>query len=147
MVLKVFKALWFLSVLAVLVNLLFVYASLPEDVILQDEATGKVLAKREFLFYAATLAIIFVNALVYLISKLFYTDEDLRAWFHGLIMTINFFFIVAMNLVQTYNSAEYFDYSKIAFVIYGSVILMILWASSWPLYLLYRKLFAKAAVA
>src|SRR4051812_2903329 len=47
MVLKIFKAVWFLSVLAVLANLLYVYAGLPEQVLIQDESTGRLLVNRE----------------------------------------------------------------------------------------------------
>jgi hypothetical protein len=49
-------------------------------------------------------------------------------------------------LIGTYNSAEKFDYNRIGFAIYGSVILVIIWAVSWPLYRIFRGLFTKQAV-
>lgn len=147
MILKIFKAVWFLSVLAVLVNLLFVYASLPEEVIVRDEDSGRLLANREFLFYAFIAVLLLVNVLVYGFKKVFPLDDSLRTWFHGLVITINIFFIVALNLVQVYNSAEKFDFTKIGFVIYASVYLMIAWALSWPLYRAGRKIMAKQAVS
>jgi hypothetical protein len=147
MVLKIFKGIWFLSVLVVLANLLYVYASLPESVVIQEESNGAILANREFLFYVLTLLLMIVNVMVYIIAKMFPENEDFRSWFHGLIITMNIFFVFAMNLVQVYNSSENFDYSRIGFIIYGSVILVVLWAVSWPLYAIYRKIFAKQAVS
>jgi cytochrome c biogenesis factor len=146
MILKIFKAAWFLSVMAVMVNLLFVYASLPEQVVVQDEGGGRILANREFFFYTLTLLIVFVNVLVYIAGKLFARNEDFRAWFHGLVITINIFFILAMRVIQVYNSAERFDFSRVGFIIYASLALMICWAMSWPFYALYRRFFPKQIV-
>lgn len=147
MVLKIFKALWFLSVLVVLANLLYVYASLPEVVVVQEESTGKVLASREFLFYATTIILVIINVLVYILGQLFIREEDFRSWFYGLIITINIFFVFAMKLVQVYNGNENFDFSRIGFLIYGSVGLVVLWAVSWPLYSIFRKISSKQTVA
>jgi hypothetical protein len=146
MVLKMFKAFWFLSVLIVLANLLYVYAALPENVVIQEESAGRVVAGREFLFYVITAVLVLVNVMVYIFSKVFSREENFRAWFHGLIITINIFFVLAMNFVQVYNSSENFDYSRIDFIIYGSVALVVLWAVSWPVYSLFRKIFPKHAV-
>lgn len=137
---------WFLSVMAVLANLLYVYAGWPQNVILQNEGEGPVQVNRELLFYVLTAMLVVVNVLVYVIGKLFSSEEDFRSWFYGLIITINIFFILAMNLVQVYNSSEKFDFSVVGFMVYGSVALMISWAVSWPLIVIYRKFYAKPAI-
>jgi hypothetical protein len=137
---------WFLSVLALLANLLYVYAGLPENVIVQDESTGRVLANREFLFYAITGLLLLVNVLVYLAAHLYRDNEDFRSWLHGLTISINLFFILSLNFIQVYNSSEKFDFSRVGPIIYGSVGLVVLWAAAWPLYLLYRKFFPKQVV-
>lgn len=147
MALKIFKGAWFVSVLAVLANLLYVYASLPEEVIIQEESTGRIIAGREFLFYAMTGLILLVNSLVYVNSKLNAENMELRSWFHGLVITINIFFIFAMSLIQTYNSLEAFNFAEIGFIIYGSVGLVILWAISWPIYLIIRKIYPKQIIS
>lgn len=146
MILKLFKAVWFLSVLAVLVNLLYVYAYLPEQVVVQDDTGSRILASREFLFYLLTALLLFINVLVYFTRKLFAAEENFRSWFHGLIITINIFFILGLNFVQVYNSGEKFDFSRIAFIMYASLGLMISWAITWPVYTLFRKIFAKQTV-
>jgi hypothetical protein len=146
MVLKIFKGMWFLSMLAVLANLLYVYAGLPEKVIIQEESTGRVLANREFLFYALTGLLLIVNLLVYLAAHVYRENEDFRSWLHGQTISINLFFILSLNFIQVYNSSERFDFSRVGPIIYGSVVLVVLWAASWPVYLVYRKFFPKQVV-
>jgi len=132
MALKLFRAVWFLSALVVLADLLYVYAGLPETVAIQEAEGSQVLLDREMLFYVMLVLIAVCNVLVYLISRLYPAHETLRAWFHGLVVTLNIFFIIALSLVSLFNSQERFDYSRIGFVIYGSVGLVVLWALSWP---------------
>lgn len=147
MILKVFKAVWFLSLLGVLGNLMYVYAGLPEQVSVAEEggATAYVMNK-EALFYSALAFILIMNLLVYLFSKSITPNEGFRAWLHGLVITLNIFFVVGFSFISVYNSAEVFDYSRIGPIIYGSVILVVLWALAWPVYLISRKIFSKSAI-
>ncbi len=144
MILKVFKAVWFLSLLGVLANLFYVYAGLPEQVSVAEEngATAYVMDK-EVLFYAALAFIGILNLLVYLFSKSITPDEGFRAWLHGLVITLNIFFVVGFSFIGLYNSAEHFDYTRIGPIIYGSVILVALWAIAWPVISIGRRVFAK----
>jgi hypothetical protein len=144
--LKIFKAFWFLSMLVLFANFIYVYASLPEKVVIQEEGTSFTSLGREVFFYAITFVIVFVNALVYVVSFVFRKDVDLRAWFHGLVIALNIFFMISLNFIALYNSAEKFDYSKIDFIIYGSIGLFVLWAMGWPFYRLYRKLNIKQPI-
>jgi hypothetical protein len=147
MVLKIFKAVWFLSVLTVLANLLYIYAGMQqEDIIIQEMESGSVKISRELFFYCSLVIVALVNFMVYLTSKAFAKQEAFRTWFHGLIITVNIFFIITFSLIGTYNSSEVFDYSRIGFAIYGSVILVILWAASWPFYRIFKSLTSKQAV-
>lgn len=144
MILKVFKAVWFLSLLGVLGNLMYVYAGLPEQVSVAEKggATSYVMDK-EALFYSALAFIVILNLLVYLFSKSITPDEGFRAWLHGLVITLNIFFVVGFSFIGLYNSAEVYDFPRIGPIIYGSVILMVLWAIAWPVYSIGRKIFAK----
>ena len=144
MILKVFKAVWFLSLLGVLGNLMYVYAGLPEQVSVAEEggATTYVMGK-EALFYSALAFILILNVLVYLFSKSFAPSDSFRTWLHGLVVTLNIFFVVGFSFIGLFNSAEVFDYSRIGSIIYGSVILVVLWAVAWPVYAAGRWIFAK----
>lgn len=146
MILKMFRAVWFLSVLAVLANLLYVYASLPEDVVIQEDGVKQVLVHRDTIFYVMTGIIAFINVLVFIIAKVSPKEEDFRAWFHGQIITINVFFIVGLSLISLVNGQEKYDYARIDFVIYGSVVLIVVWALSWPVLKIFKRFSVKQAV-
>jgi hypothetical protein len=143
--LKMFKAMWFLSVVVVLANLLFVYANLPEQIIVMDDPGNQVLSK-EWLFYSIMIAILLINVMVYLFKRMFPDAEPLRAWFHGLVITINIFIIIAMQALNVYNGFEKYDHNRMEIFISGSLGLVIVWSLIWPLYLLYQKFFFKQAV-
>lgn len=144
MTLKLFRAVWFLSVLVVLANLLYVYASLPELVTVQENEPVSI--TREWLFYIVMAAIVMINVLVYFFKMMYQDAENLRSWFHGLIITINIFLIVSMHALNVYNSAEMFDHDRVGFIITGSLTLIVLWAAFWPLYLVFQKIVFKEAI-
>jgi len=147
MVLKLFKAAWFLSAVVALANLLYIYAGIQQqEIVVQEVEGGALLITRDVFFYCSLGALAFVNFTVYLTSKVFAKEEDFRAWFHGLVVTINMFFVIAFSLIGTYNSAEKFDYSRIGFAIYGSVGLVVVWAVGWPVYRIFKAFATKQAV-
>jgi cell shape-determining protein MreD len=146
MILKIFRSLWFVSLLAVLASLLLVYASLQQTVVVQEEGIHQVRLTRDVFFYTVLAALTLINAMVYLIKKFYLKDETFRSWFHGLIITINIFFIVALSLISSFNSGERFDFSRIGFVVYGSVALIVIWAFAWPVLHFYRRLSSKSTV-
>ncbi len=144
MTLKLFKAVWFVSVLGVLANLLYVYASLPEVVVVQEHE--RVVMGKEWLFYTLVFFIVVINALVYLFKILFPEGERVRTWFHGFIITINIFAVIAMHALNVYNSHESFDHSLVSPYLTGSLTLILLWAAAWPVYLIFQRFFIKQAV-
>ena len=139
-----FRAGWFLSVLVALASLLYVYASLPELVVIQENE--KVALSREWLFYILMIAIVLINLLVYLFKMMFPDGENLRAWFHGLVITINIFLILSMQALNVYNSLEAFNHNLVAMYLTGSLVLVLLWAALWPVYFVVQKFFVKQAV-
>jgi hypothetical protein len=146
MTLKLFNAIRFLSMLAVLFCLLYVYASLPAEVVVAEDGLKNITLDRELLFYSTMAIIVLVNVIVYLFSKRVAPDEHFRIWLNGLVIASNIFFIIAMSFVSLYNSAEKFDFSQIGFIIYSSVGLVALCLISWPIYLVFRKFISKEVV-
>src|SRR5258708_2999959 len=104
--------------MATIVIFLYVYASLPEDILLkQGEVTQSI--SRNSLFYSALALLTVFNALVFIISRLYSEkNEYFRAWFCGLVIFFNLFFVVALQFVNVYNSYEKFNYEKIGPIIY-----------------------------
>lgn len=118
---------------------LYVYASLPETVVLQ-EGDRALMISREAFFYASLGTLAVVNLMVFIIARL-YSDEhqDFKAWFYGLVVTINFFFIIGLGFLNLLNSGEKFEYTRLGVVIYGSVGLIVLWIVGWPVYLIWKS--------
>ena len=146
MTLKLFRAAWFVSVLVLLANLLYVYADLPEKVVVQENEP--VSLSREWVFYIALATVLLINLLVYVFKSMFREGESLRAWFHGLVITMNIFIIIALQALNVYNSAEVFNANNlIQLYLTGSLALILLWAVSWPVYLLLQKIVFKEAVS
>ncbi len=146
MALKVFKAIWFLSLLIFLGVFMYNYAGLPEVVNLVDSIESPLSLSREALFYSILAVAAILNVFVFVISKLYSSNPDFRCWFYGLITTLNIFLIIGVNFVTLFNSAEKFDYSRIGNIIYGSLLLVILWLVAWPIFALVKKISAKQAV-
>jgi cytochrome c biogenesis factor len=146
MALKLIKGVWFLSMLVALVALLYVYAGLPQEVIIQDEGGETVAISNEAFFYIVMFLMAIANAMVYAMAKVFKANEDLRTWFYGLVTTLNIFFVIGMNMVSLYNSNEKYDFARIDFIIYGSVALIVVWAISWPIYSFFKRVISKPSI-
>ena len=146
MILKIFKAVWFISVVAVVVNMLYVYAGMPEQLIVWEDQAYSVPMERDTLFYIGVAFLALVNVLVYVFGKRIMPDEHFRTWLHGLVITMNVFFVIAWSFIGLYNSSETFEYERAGRVITIGLILITVWVAAWPLFVLYRKFFAKPVV-
>ena len=122
------------------------YAGLPEVVNLMDSTDSSMSISREALFYSVLAVAAILNLFVFIINKLFSAQPDFRAWFYGLITTLNIFLIIGVNFITLFNSAEKFDYSRIGNIIYGSLVVVVIWALVWPIYSVIKKISAKQAV-
>jgi hypothetical protein len=140
MILKIFKGVWFISMLVVVANLLYVYAGLPEDVIVGEEGSATYVIGREPLFYSWLAIICIANTLVYLFTRSVNPDEAFRSWFIGFIITLNIFFVIGLSFIGLYNSSESFDFGRAGVVIYLSLGLTCIWLTSWPIIVVLRKL-------
>ncbi len=145
MIVKTFKAVWLFSLIGTMAVFLYGYASLPEDVIFSEAV--KFSMSRNALFYSALALLAIINSLIFIIPKLYPQQNDFfLAWFSGLIAFINLFLIVALQFVSLYNSQERFNYQSIGYIIYGSLGLVVLWSSLWPIYSIMQKFTSKQAI-
>ena len=143
MVIKIFKGVWFLSLLATLAIFMYVYASLPESILVWEGEVSQSIS-RDGLFYSTLALLAVFNALIFIISRLYSgKNEYFRAWFFGLVTIFNLFLVVALQFLNLYNSQERFDYESIGFIIYGSISLVVLWSSLWPSYYLFQRITRK----
>ena len=145
MMVKIFKGIWSVSLLAVVAGLLYAYASFPETVQLGEGQEGAI--SRNGLFYTVLGLLGAFNVMIFVVNRLMApADEFFQAWFYGLIVFFNLFVLVAVQFFSLYNSQEKFDYTAIGYIIYGSVALVVLWASLWPLVRIIRVFRAKRQV-
>jgi hypothetical protein len=146
MIIKIFKGVWFGSLMATLGIFLYVYASLPETISLGAEGEGLTLS-RNGLFYATLAVLAILNALVFVVSRVFSGgSEYFIVWVCGLVILFNLFFVVSLEFVNVYNSQERFDYESIGYIIYSSIALVVIWSALWPVYRMFLRFSGKQAV-
>jgi hypothetical protein len=146
MIVKIFKGIWLSSLLATMAVFLYVYASLPESVaVMEGEATRFI--SRNSLFYSTLGFLAAFNALIFVGSRLFRkSDPYFMAWFYGLIGIFNVFIIVGLQYLNLYNSGEKFNYESIGGIIYGSIVLVVIWSILWPVSLVIRRIATKQQI-
>jgi K+ transporter len=143
MVIKIFKGVWFFSLVGLLVVFFYVYAGMPETVSVSTSDRGLSISRNAF-FYSVLLLFAIINALVFAVSRLFKNGpEGFIAWFYGLVITINFFFLASLGFLHVFNGGERYNYSQMGPTVYGSLILVCVWVASWPVYFLYQKFSVK----
>ncbi len=143
MIVKVFKAVWFFSLMATVALFLYVYASLPADIQVRDGSA----ISRDGLFYTTLALLTVFNALIFVISKLYAgTEGYFQAWYYGLMTFLNLFIIVVLEFLNVYNSQERYNYDSLGFVIYGSLGMVVLWSSLWPVYFLVQRILTKQKI-
>ncbi|MBX2963255.1 MAG: hypothetical protein KF687_12135 [Cyclobacteriaceae bacterium] len=140
MILKVFRGVWFISLLGVVANLMWVYAGLPENVVIHEEGVSQYVLNKEILFYSWLGIIGVINLMIYVFGKPLTPDEGFRSWFTGLIINLNVFLVVSMSFIGLYNSTEKFDFSQAGIVIYIVLGLVGIWLTSWLVVVLVRKI-------
>jgi hypothetical protein len=142
MINTLFKGVWFFSLLGLLGVFFYVYASLPERVIVYGELETITVSK-EVLFYVSIVVIAIWNVLVYLIPSLLKPSSPFMVWVCGLIICLNLFFAMTVSYINVFNSNERYNYSSIGFIVYGSLVLLALWSIGWPCYLVFKKFIRK----
>ncbi|MDZ7647947.1 MAG: hypothetical protein U5K54_12650 [Cytophagales bacterium] len=143
MILKIFKGVWFFSLVGLLVMFFYVYAGLPETVSLW-EGEEPVLVSKNGIFYFSLLLMAVVNIMVFIVRNLISkNNEPFNTWFYGLIIAINVFLISSFGLLNVTNGGERYDYSGMAPTIYGSLILICISILSWPVYKIVQRFSSK----
>ena len=146
MAVKILKGVWFMSLMGTVAIFMYVYASLPDPIEIGDHARG-ISISRNGLFYSMLGILAIFNALVFTVSRLFKDrNEFFTSWFFVLVIFLNLFLVVAMQFINLLSSSEKYDYDRIGFFIYGSIALLVFWATLWPFFVLVRKIRSKENV-
>ena len=144
---KVIKTFWGVSLLATLACLLFVYASLPDQVGYESDQVGQPVAfvTRDTFFYIMLSILAVANVLFY--GLVHYANSrfrggllvTLQSWSFSFATVLNAFFAVAMLFINTFNSGEKFNYQNLGYLIYITLGLIMIWLLSLP-FIVIKKL-------
>ena len=147
MIVKVFKVVWFFSLLATMTVFLYVYASLPEDILVWGGEVPQFIS-RNGLFYSGLALLAIINALIFIVSRLYDHEKNayFLAWLYGLVGFLNLFLVVTFQFISLYNSQEKFNYDSIGYIVYGSVGLVVIWSGLWPVYFIGQRFFNKQSI-
>ncbi|MFM8739960.1 MAG: hypothetical protein ACKOC0_07115 [Cytophagales bacterium] len=138
MALKIAKGVWFVSLIIFLAIFFYNYASLGPSVTMV-EGNEPVVASKEGVFYGFLSVVALLNMFVFLVNR-FFSGIEFKAWFYGLVVTLNAFLAIAINYLALYNSLEKYNYEQIGGIIYGSIVLIVVWLIAWPVYILTKRL-------
>jgi len=144
MILKVFKVIWFVSLLAMMGVFVYCYASWPQAVSLSEQEGGFTLDKGLLFYSCLGLAGVF-NAMVFTITRLDFSQQFI-SWFYGMVIVFHTFFISMFIFITIFNSLEKYNYSQVGPILYGSMVLLLVWIATWPVYLLVRKFLTQPKV-
>ncbi len=146
MILKLFKAVWFLSLMGFMLIFMYIYASFPERIVLR-EGLEPLATSRDVIFYTTLIIVSMVNALVFVIAKLYGNrNERFSIWFYGQIILLNFFFCTVLGFINVLNSGEKFAFENLGIVIYGSILLIVIWALALPVLMFIQKFTSKPTI-
>ena len=137
MALKIAKGVWFVSLIIFLGIFFYNYASLGPSLTIV-EGDPPVVASKEGVFYGFLAIATLLNLFVFLVNRVF-TSVEFKIWFLGLMVTLNGFLAIAINYLALYNSLEKFNYEQIGGIIYGSIVLIVVWLTGWPIYKLTKR--------
>jgi len=134
---KIFKVIWFVSLLAMMGVLVYSYASWPEAVYVNDSNPPQSIGKG-VLFYSVIALLAFFNMFVYIFPRLKYSDTFM-AWFLGALVCLHFFLISGITFVTTFNSMEDYNYVHIGPLLYASLGLLAMWILAGPVVAMISK--------
>jgi hypothetical protein len=145
MILKIFKVVWFVSLLAMTGVFVYCYASWPQLVNF-NEMDGAAALDKGVVFYACLgLAAIF-NALIFVITRMKFS-EAFATWYYGLVTAFHSFLVSGFIFITIFNSLEKYDYTMVGPTLYASIIILMLWSAAWPIYILYGRLSTQAKIS
>lgn len=145
MILKIFKVIWFVSLLAMTGVFVYSYASWPQLVNFSEKEGGAALDKGILFYICLGLAAIF-NALIFVVTRIKFSDA-FTTWYYGLVTVFHSFLVSGFIFITIFNSLETYDYSMVGPTLYASIIILMLWSAAWPIYVLYNRLSAQAKVS
>jgi hypothetical protein len=146
MVLKIFKGVWFFSLMALFAAFIYVYAGLPEEIQFSDVPAGASMPRSTF-FYASALVFALINSLVFLANQLVNTKSDsFSSWFYGLVISFNAYFTTSLSYIYVVNGGERYNYPQMGPGMYFTLILLVGWIAAGLILYIFKKFLSKQTI-
>ena len=133
---NIIKGFWFVTFVLVFGILLYVFASLPEQVHYSENNT----VDSNTFFYVALAIIAFTNFPLYALSLKFKKDESLARTIYGWIFTLatvlNGFLFIVLQYMSLFNSSEKVNYSFYGYFLYICLAMLVGCMVALPIILL-----------
>jgi hypothetical protein len=142
MIAKVFKVIWFVSLLVMMGVLLYCYASWPQSVLLSKVESDMNIDK-SWLFYGTLSLLALLNVFTFIFPRIGSADSFM-AWFFGVLTCLHIFLVSGMIFITVFNSSERYDFARLGPMLYTSIGLLVSWIIAWPVYQLLTKFSAKS---
>lgn len=134
---KIFKVIWFVSLLAIMGVLVYSYASWPEAVYLND-ANPPLSIGKGILFYSVIGLLAIFNMFAFVFPRLKYSNTFM-AWYFGMLVCLHFFLISGITFITTFNSMEDYNYANLGPLLYGSFGMLAVWLLAGPIVALFAR--------
>lgn len=139
MLLKVFKVIWIISLLAVCAVFFYAYSTLQEQVGMGMELP----AVSKTLFFYSFISIISVfNGIAFGGIHLFELFWK-KAWFYGLLTALHLFLSSTFIFLAIINSNERYEYGNLGPTVIGSFLIFVLWILAFPIIPFFNKSIAE----
>ena len=124
------NVLWAISLAGVAAVLLYVYASIPDEVVIYKATDTDYRITRELFFYASLITIVLPNMVVAIVGyflKTMKVDQTTVSWFNLFPVIVNIYLVIALFFVEILNSLEKFDFHYFGYLTVVGLIFLLLW--------------------
>lgn len=129
MVLKVFKVIWIISLLAVCAVFFYAYSTLQEQVSMGMELPA---VSKTLFFYSFISIIAVFNGIAFGGINLFGQSWK-KVWYYGVVTVLHLFLSATFIFLAIVNSNERYDYENLGPTVIGSFLFFVLWISAFPI--------------
>ncbi|MFZ9982240.1 MAG: hypothetical protein ACO3FI_09440 [Cyclobacteriaceae bacterium] len=135
MISKVFKVIWIITLLMVCGILFYTYSALSDQVSLGLKNT---IVSRSVFFYGSIILIALFNGLAFSVVRVLKEDWK-KSWFYGLLCCLHIFLSSTFIFIAILNSNERFDYIRLGPALAGSLILLVGWVLTLPVWIYFNR--------
>jgi hypothetical protein len=113
----------------------YAYSAFPDQVSL---GFGEAVISKSVFFYSSVILIALFNGLAFTVVR-FLKEDWKKSWFYGLLCCFHIFLSSTFIFIAILNSNERFDYLRLGPALAGSLILLVGWVLTIPLWIYFNR--------